>query len=539
MEDRWDGAVEGRFAAYVGKLVGVIGHADRAEPLKDYCTGLLLPVERKSVEPLAAAVRPDRVSAKHQSLLHFVGQGGWSDEALMGCVREQVLPVVERDGPVEAWIVDDTGFPKKGKHSVGVARQYCGERGKTENCQVMVSLSVATEAASLPIAHRLFLPESWTKDAERRRKARIPDDVVFQTKGEIALDQIRAALEQGIPRGVVLGDAGYGGGAEFRDALTKLGLAYSVAVRPITNVWRPGEAPPPRRRKHRRGPWPKGTAVEPHSYQPVQAKVLARDLPESAWTTIAWREGSNARLSSRFALMRLCCANGDGIRFDPSPEEWLLIEWPDGEPEPVRFWLSTLPAKTSPSELVRITKMRWRIERDYLDLKQECGLGHYEGRGWRGFHHHISLCVAAYGFLISETETIPPSAPESPIFRQKPALPEGYRPRGAAPEAATALPSLNRNPTRPPGPCNRQPIAAMSLLPNGPFKTRICDAVVVLYPRNSSPGSPTEPGTRSPAKRRPPRMSPRICLTSGCFSIGSPMKWCPPCNGSPKKSWWT
>jgi SRSO17 transposase len=430
MKDRWDEEIEARFDRYVERLVKVIGHADRAEPLKDYCTGLLLPVERKSVEPLAALVRPDRVSAKHQSLLHFVGQGGWSDEALLACVREQVLPVLERDGPVEAWIIDDTSFPKKGAHSVGVMRQYCGQLGKTENCQAMVSLSIATEAASLPVAHRLFLPEAWANDAERRRKAKVPEDLVFRSKTEIALDQIRAAMAQDLPRGVVLADAGYGGGADFRQGVTDLGLTYAVAVRPITNVWRPGEAPPPRPRKHRRGPWPKGQKLPKHPHQPVQVKALARELPDSAWQTVTWREGSNTQLAERFAILRLCCANGDGIRTDPSDEEWLLIEWPEGEAEPSRFWLSTLPADISPQELVRRTKLRWRIERDYLDLKQECGLGDYEGRGWRGFHHHISLCIAAYGFLISQAETIPPSARQNPLSRQKPPFPKGYRPRG-------------------------------------------------------------------------------------------------------------
>lgn len=439
MGDRWSGGSEARFASYVEALAGVIGHADRVEPLTDYCSGLLLPVERKSVEPMAAVMRPDRVSAKHQSLLHFVGEGGWSDDALLACVRERVLPVVERRGPVEAWIVDDTSFPKKGTHSVGVSRQYCGELGKTDNRQVMVSLSVATETASLPIAHRLFLPEKWASDLARRRKAKVPDDIVFQSKPEIALDQIRAALEQDVPRGIVLADAGYGSGAEFREGLRELGLAYSMAVRPFVNVWRPGEAPPPRPRKHRRGRWPKGQEVPQHPHQPVQVKTLALELPKSDWRTIRWRQGTNAPLAGRFALLRLCCANGDGIRADPSPEEWLLIEWPEGEAEPTRFWLSNLPPDISPTELVRLTKLRWRIERDYLDLKQECGLGHYEGRGWRGFHHHVSLCIAAYGFLISETETIPPSAGQNALFRQKPAVPQGFRPRGAPHPAPAAL----------------------------------------------------------------------------------------------------
>jgi SRSO17 transposase len=442
MADCWDAD----FDAYVDKLVGVIGHADRAEPLRDYCAGLLLPLERKSVEPLAAVMRPDRVSAKHQSLLHFVGQGGWSDEALMACVRAQLLPVIERETPVEAWIIDDTSFPKKGRHSVGVMRQYCGQLGKTENCQVMVSLSVATEAASLPVAHRLFLPESWANDIDRRVKAKVPEEIIFQSKTDIALDQLRAAMAQGIPQGVVLADAGYGGGSEFRQGVNDLGLTYAVAVRPITNVWRAGEAPAPRLRKKRRGPWPKGQPAPPsHPYMPVQVQALAHDLPDSAWQVIGWREGSNAPLADRFAVLRVACANGDGLRADPSPEEWLLIEWPAGDAKPSRFWLSTLPDDISPTELIRLTKLRWRIERDYLDLKQECGLGHYEGRGWRGFHHHVSLCIAAYGYLISQAGAIPPCGSDTPKPRQKPPIPHNYQPRGAASPNSQTRATLNRN----------------------------------------------------------------------------------------------
>jgi SRSO17 transposase len=473
MQDRWNEEVEAAFISYVERLVAVIGHADRAEPLKDYCTGLLLPMERKSVEPLAAATRPDRVSAKHQSLLHFVGQGGWSDEALLASVREQVLPIIERDGGVEAWIIDDTSFPKKGTHSVGVARQYCGQLGKTENCQVMVSLSVATQTGSLPVAHRLFLPENWTNDAERRRRAKVPEDVVFQSKTDIALDQIKAAMAQGIPQGVVLADAGYGGGADFRKGVSELGLTYSVAIRPITNVWRPGEAPLPRPRKQRRGPWPKGQKIPEHAHQPVQVKALALELPDSAWCTISWREGSNACLTERFALLRVCCANGDGIRADASAEEWLLIEWPENEPEPTRFWLSTLPADISPTELVRLTKLRWRIERDYLDLKQECGLGHYEGRGWRGFHHHISLSIAAYGFLISQMGAIPPSEHHNPLSRQKHHFSSGDKQRSASHTPAATYARVHRNHPSPPEHRNHTPPVSVSMLPKSKWNDPI------------------------------------------------------------------
>ena len=199
-----------RFAAYVEEIASVIGHADRVGPLEAYCIGLLLPSERKSVEPMAAVTAPERVSAQHQSLLHFISQGGWSDGKVLGKVREMVVPEMERHGRIEAWIIDDTGFPKQGKHSVGVARQYCGQLGKQDNCQVAVMLSLANHHASLPVAYRLYLPKEWAKDEARCRKAGVPDDIGFMTKPEIALEQIRWACEAGLPRGVVLMDAGYG-----------------------------------------------------------------------------------------------------------------------------------------------------------------------------------------------------------------------------------------------------------------------------------------------------------------------------------------
>src|SRR5258708_13116143 len=200
----------GRFSAYVAGLVSVIGHADRAKPLRDYCVGLLMPGERKSVEPMAAVTAPHRTAAQHQSLLHFVGEGRWSDEKVLAKVRQMVVPAIERHRPIEAWIIDDTGFPKKGTHSVGVARQYCGELGKQDNCQVAVSLSLANADGSLPVAYRLYLPQSWASDGDRRKKAGVPEEIGFQPKPEIALDQIRAAAAAGLPRGVVLIDAGHG-----------------------------------------------------------------------------------------------------------------------------------------------------------------------------------------------------------------------------------------------------------------------------------------------------------------------------------------
>jgi SRSO17 transposase len=435
---------ETRFAAFVERLSEAIGHRDRTGPLRDYCAGLLAGCERKSVEPLAAITAPARVSAQHQSLLHFVGKAPWSDEAVLGMVRKLTLPLLEKHGQIEAWILDDTGFPKKGKHSVGVARQYCGQLGKQDNCQTAVSLSVAHRHGSVPIAYRLYLPKEWTGDAERRRRAGVPGDVTFLTKPEIALEQIAKAYQDGVPRGVVLMDAGYGVNTALRDGVTALGLSYAAGIQPQTSVWQEGEGPLPPKSFSGNGRPPKLMRRD-EEHQPVSAKELALSLPSDAWQTIAWRQGACEALSSRFARTRVRAAHRDYNLTQARPEEWLLIEWPEGEAEPIKYWLSTLPQDIDFTSQVDITKLRWRIERDYLDLKQEIGIGHYEGRGWRGFHHHATLCIAAYAFLISERETIPPSGPCSAGRRKKASLPEGYRPRGHAAQTGETHPKLHRD----------------------------------------------------------------------------------------------
>src|SRR3981189_1881647 len=230
----WDGS-ESRFATYVEGLSTVIGHADRAGPLRDYCMGLMMPGERKSVEPMAALTAPARTAAQHQSLLHFVGQSAWSDAEVLAKVGKMVLPKIERHGAIEAWIIDDTGFPKKGEHSVGVARQYCGQLGKQDNCQVAVSLSLANHHASLPVAYRLYLPQDWAQDRKRRRKTGVPEEVSFKTKPEIALEQIDAACKAGFPRGVVLMDAGYGCNTDLRTGISALALCYVAGIMPQTS----------------------------------------------------------------------------------------------------------------------------------------------------------------------------------------------------------------------------------------------------------------------------------------------------------------
>jgi SRSO17 transposase len=427
-------------------LASVIGHANRVDPLKDYCMGLILPGERKSVEPMAAVIAPTRASAEHQSLLHFVGQSRWSDEAVLAKVRELVLPAIESSGPIEAWIVDDTGFPKKGVHSVGVARQYCGRLGKQDNCQVAVSLSVANHTASLPIAYQLYLPEEWAGDAARRAQAHVPEIAAFQTKPEIALKQIKTALEAGIPAGVALADAGYGVDAKFRSGLTALGLAYVVGVQSTLSVWPPGMEPLPPPPWAGRGRTP--TRLRRDSeHQPVSAKQLAMNLPSDASSEVTWREGTNDVLCSRFAAVRIRPASRDWRLDSPHSYEWLLIEWPPDEKEPTKYWLSTLPEDATLLTLVDMAKLRWRIERDYEELKSELGLAHFEGRGWRGFHHHATLCIAAYGFLIRERAAFPPSGS---MQREKSRL--SCRRGSSEPAAATRAPRRQFNRDNPKAP---------------------------------------------------------------------------------------
>ena len=386
-----EGTSEVRFAAYVAGLSSVLGHADRIGPLRDYCTGLILPGERKSVEPMAARTAPARTAAQHQSLLHFVGVANWSDEKVLIKVREMVLPSMTRHGPIEAWIIDDTAFPKQGTHSVGVQHQYCGQLGKEANCH--------------------------------RGKAGVPSDIRFKTKPEIALEQVRWACEASLPRGVALMDAAYGTDSRLRTGMTALGVSYVVGIQPKILVWPPGTGP----RRRGRPLNNTGRRDEPDL---ISAKQMARDLPKHAWRTIRWREGSAEWLSSRFARVRVRVAHNQ-LMPELLSQEWLLIEWPEGDTAPTKYWLSTLPANISFRELVDFAKLRWRIERDYQELKQEVGLGHFEGRGWRGFHHHATMCIAAYGFLISERETIPPSRPRRATLLQTPALPSRYRPRGS------------------------------------------------------------------------------------------------------------
>src|SRR3954469_11242924 len=318
---------EGRFDDYVERLGETIGHADRRGPLRAYATGLLLPGERKRIEPMAARVDPARVGAAHQSLHHFVAKAAWDDAGLLRAVRDYALPAMMEHGPIRAWLVDDTGLPKKGKLSVGVARQYCGQLGKRENCQVAVTLSVANEHASLPVAYRLYLPQAWAADPARRAMAGVPEEVAFRTKPAIALGQIGQALADGVPPGVVVTDAGYGNDTGFRDGVTAPGLAYVAGLLGTPRLWPPGAGPLPAAPRGGRGRPPKRLRRDPER-QPLAAGRLAAGLPAGAWRTVTWREGTAGPLSSRFAAVRVRPAHDDFRLSEPRAEEWLLAEWP-------------------------------------------------------------------------------------------------------------------------------------------------------------------------------------------------------------------
>jgi len=394
METTLEAGAQGRLEEYFDRLGHVLGNDSRRGSFAMYATGLLGDCERKSVEPIAAHVcpDPDRVDAVHQRLLHFVANADWSDAAVRREAASYALSAVVEREPIGSWIIDDTGMMKQGTHSVGVQRQYTGTVGKVANCQVGVSLSLASRTAHLPIDFELYLPKSWTEDPVRRREARIPDALAFRTKPEIALDLIRRAIADGMPKGVVLADTAYGDSSEFRNGVRRLGLDYAVAVSSTTKVWRTDSA------VRRNG--------EPLSV----ADLAAQDTLRFRRTT--WREGTRERLSARFVLRRVIPYHDDGIAPSVREDVWLLMEWEDSESKPTKFYFINLPpARRSKKRVVRIIKQRWRTERVYEDLKGELGFDHFEGRSWLGWQHHVSVALSCYAYVVAEqARRFPPSA---------------------------------------------------------------------------------------------------------------------------------
>jgi SRSO17 transposase len=445
--------MESRFEAYCQGIVEAMGHADRHRPARWYLKGLMLPGERKSVEPMAARVCPHEVRSAHQSMHHVVADADWDDSAVLAAVARQVVPALMKKRERPWWILDDTGHAKKGRHSVGVARQYCGRWGKTDNCQVAVSLSVATDQGSLPLAYQLYLPSEWAEDRPRCARAGVPQEIGFRTKGEIARRQIEAALSQGLPPGIVLADAAYGVEAAFRDWLTEQSLDYVLAVRETTTVWwdthQPAKTVAAKRGR------PRIRLKRDSQHAPISVFDVAKQAAKTKWRRVTWREGAQGALSSRFMRVRVVAAHGDRAR----APQWLLIEWLNAEEKPAHYWLSTLPETISLKALVAHAKGRWRIERDYQELKSELGLSHYEGRNWRGFHHHATLCIAALGFLTLERLR---GKKNSARFKAPP-VPRTFRPRGSRSDA-TSPPRVDRKPAFSPRAPDRAHAASLSVL---------------------------------------------------------------------------
>jgi len=391
-----DSAAEQRLAEYVDGIGRILGNRNQRAAFAVYSMGLLGDGERKSQEPIAARAcgDPAKVHAMQARLGRFLNDAEWNNASVRSYGVHYALREMTRHGPVRHAIIDDTGMLKQGSHSVGVQRQYTGSAGKVTNCQVAVTLTIATEHAHVPIDAELYLPESWTNDPKRRAEARIPDDVIFRTKLDLALQMIRRAIEEKIPLGIVLVDAAYGNSGGFRSELQQLGVPYGVAIQGSTKVWQLD-----RQERIR------GVAV---SACDLGQKLKAQ---KNKFRRTTWREGTGSPLSARFAAVRVASAHDDPL-VEPKHREaqWLFIEWPDNEAEPCKYHLCNLPKTTSRKKLIRSIKERYRTERGYQDLKGQLGFDHFEGRRWPGWHHHISVVLCCFAFVVAEqARRFPPS----------------------------------------------------------------------------------------------------------------------------------
>lgn len=392
MHDDLDGDNGKRLDDYLGRIGEVLGNQKRRASFATYAMGVLGDGARKSVEPIAARAcgDPEKADAAHQRLLHFLVDSTWDDQAVRGTAAREALGAMTERGPVVAWVIDDTGLLKQGTHSVGVQRQYTGSAGKVTNCQVAASLSVTTNTLHLPIDFELYLPESWMNDPERRAEARIPPDLEFKTKPALALEMLKRAVASNVPRGVVLADAAYGDCVAFRRGVRVLELDYAVGVSSTTMVWRCGLAQ--------------------QTYGP---KISVADIAATTrFRRVTWRDGTKKRMTGRFAFQRVVPAYGDSdIETKHREDLWLVMEWRDDEAEPTKYHFASLPQDTTKKRLVRLIKERYRTEQVYRELKTELGLDHYEGRRYPGWHHHISVVLACYAFVVAaRARVFPPSA---------------------------------------------------------------------------------------------------------------------------------
>ncbi len=382
-----------RLLAFVGEVAAGLGHPRRSENALVYVRGLVEYGGRKSLQP--TLFRQGGSGAQYESLQQFLADSPWDPSLLVRACAERVAPQL---APC-AWIVDDTGIPKDGKHSPGVKRQYSGTLGKIGNCQIAVSVHAVGERGSLPLGFALYLPEEWCADAERRKGAKIPTEVEFQTKPQLARELARQAAGWEIEPAPILADIAYGDDSDFRGALDEEGLEYLVAVSPTIGVFGPETRFSVPERKGRGRP----PSVARPDRKPESVRSLALHLPAAAWRKVPCRTSPAGEVvESRFAFVRVAAAHPVTCHHQPPREEWLIIEWPEGEEAPCDYWLSNLPAEETPERLARLARLRWAVELDYRQLKGELGLDHYEGRSYLGFHHHCALVICAHAFLTLE-----------------------------------------------------------------------------------------------------------------------------------------
>ena len=385
MDTQIDTAAQQRLEEYFAQIGEILGHPARRASFAVYAFGLFGDAHRKTMEGIAARACPDPqlVDATHQRVHHFITDSNWNDRDVRLCASRYALESMTRAGDVQAWIIDDTGFLKQGEHTVGVQRQYTGTAGKITNCQIGVSLTLATAHDHVPVDFELYVPASWANDPARRAEARIPDELAFETKPQLALGMIRRALANGLPRGTVLADEAYGNSSQFRDQLRALNMDYAVAINATTKVWVVDKA------GRRNGP------------AETVSKVARRLQRHGTFRRCTWRAGSRRPLSARFARVRVVPCHDDGREPGERDHLWLICEWRDGDRAPEHYHLASLP-HASRKALVRLLKERWRTERVYQDLKGELGLDEFEGRRFRGWHHHVSIALVCYAFLIAE-----------------------------------------------------------------------------------------------------------------------------------------
>ncbi len=384
-----------RLQEYLEDIANLLGNKARAAAFSAYFVGLMSSLQRKNTESIATLFADDAsISAMHQRLLHLLGGSPWGDRSIRQHAVDYALSALPNDDPVKFWVVDDTGFIKKGTHSVGVQRQYTGTSGKIDNCQIGVSLAAATFQRQLPMDFQIYLGRRWMNDPRRREEAKIPEGLAFRTKPELAEQMLRDATAAGFAPGVVLADHAYGNNGSFRRALEELGLDYSVSVGGSTRMWRLDS------HDKRRGP-------------PTSAQSLGRRLP---YRRITWAEGTQRQLASRFAFARVV-VEGDTNKTGDVRPLWLVAEKPFDEAEEPSYFLSTLPKQAAHVEIVRTHMNRWRTERMYQDMKGVFGFDHYEGRSYPGWHHHVTIAMAAYGFSFAEQARLFPPAPGRPTVR--------------------------------------------------------------------------------------------------------------------------